>query len=209
MNKRIIITALTGLFAILVSTYSCTKLDTTTLGTDVIPVVDNINTFADTLNIVSTQGIFNDTSTISSTDDHALGLITNDELFGQTDASIYFQLKPRFYPYYYGQANDTVIGIDSIVLALKYRGFYGDSTIPQTLQVSEVSQSANGLWDSIYQPRPVNFVVPTASVLGTKTVDIRNLKNQVKFGNNKDSATYQIRIKLDDPTWLSDRKSHV
>ena len=34
----------------------CTKLDTTTLGADLV-TVDNVNTFADTLNVNATQGI--------------------------------------------------------------------------------------------------------------------------------------------------------
>ncbi len=40
--------------------WGCTKLDTTTLGGDLIPIVDNVNTFADTLDITATQGIFAD-----------------------------------------------------------------------------------------------------------------------------------------------------
>jgi hypothetical protein len=56
----------------------CTKIDTTTLGADLVPAVDNISTFADTLNVIGTQGFFKDSTILNGTDDHILGAITND-----------------------------------------------------------------------------------------------------------------------------------
>lgn len=65
MFKRLLPTALTGYVLLVIVNWSCTKLDTTTLGSDLIPAVDNVYTFADTLDIISTQGIFDDTFKIS------------------------------------------------------------------------------------------------------------------------------------------------
>ncbi len=195
MNNRYIKTALLGLFAILIINFSCTKIDTTTLGTDVIPIVDNINTFADTLDITSTQHIFDDTVKIFRTENHLLGK-TNDPLFGQTTASMFFEMKPSFFPYFFGQTLDTIIGLDSVVLALSFKGIYGDSSIPQTLEVSEVALNTGGLWDSVYQSRPLSYEPATSGFLASTTIDIRDLKNQIKFSNNEDSASNQIRIKL-------------
>lgn len=195
MNKRYFGAALPGLFAILIIGYSCTKIDTTTLGSDVIPIVDNVNTFADTLDITSTQHIFDDTVRIFRTENHLLGK-TTDPLFGQTTASMFFEMKPAFFPYFFGQTLDTIIGLDSVVLSLSYKAMYGDSTIAQTLEVSEVALNTGGLWDSVYQSRPLSYEPTTNGILGSKTVDIRDLKNTVKFANGRDSSTNQIRIKL-------------
>jgi hypothetical protein len=88
--------------------WGCTKLDTTNLGGDLIPEVDNVNTFADTLDIITGSGIFDDSTKLSLTEEYALGKITNDPLIGGTEANLYLQLKPSYYPYYIKKAaNDT------------------------------------------------------------------------------------------------------
>ncbi len=83
---------------ILFFNWGCTKIDTTTLGGDLIPAVDNVHTFADTLLITTTQGFFDDTSRVVYNELHPLGAITNDPLFGTTNADLYVQLKPGFFP---------------------------------------------------------------------------------------------------------------
>ncbi|MEO7444927.1 MAG: DUF4270 family protein [Ferruginibacter sp.] len=179
---------------------SCTKLDTTNLGADIIPPVDNINTFADTFNITSTQGFFDDTIKITRDEDHVLGRINNDPLFGTTQANIYLQLKPSFYPYYYGNAGDTVkgysnVGVDSVVLCFAYKGSWGDTNEIQRLEVREILD--NSFNDSFYLAHSIKYKPSNlGATLGTKDVFIPSLKQQVKFANDKDSSTYQIRIKL-------------
>lgn len=181
----------------------CTKIDTTDLGGDLIPEVDNVNTFADTLDISSTQGLFSpDSVKVFRTDVHALGSITDDPLFGETKASIYLQLKPNFYPYFYGKAGDTInpalapgTGFDSVVLCLSYRGFWGDTTIPMNLQVVQVLPN-NNAWDSVLQTKSVNYAPQTGTVLGGKTVDLRRVRDVVKYANRRDSASGMVRIRL-------------
>lgn len=193
--------AIAALLAIGVFTWSCTKLDTTNLGGDLIPVVDNINTFADTFDIITSQGFFdNDTTKTYRTSDQVLGKITSDPLFGETDASIYFQPKPGFFPFYWGSSRDTVIGFDSVVLTLNYRGHFGNANIPQQLQVSAIPANAGGLYDSLFQPLPITYAPPTGQVIGEKTVNISTLGSYTKFAHGEDSAQNQIRIKLDS-TW--------
>jgi len=128
VQKRILPLAVTAIITLVIFGLNCTKLDTTNLGGDVLPDVDNVNTFDTILNVNSTQGFFGDSSVIGKYDDHVLGRITNDPLFGQTTANVYMQLKPLFFPYYFGNPGDTLVGLDSIVLCLKYKGFWGDST---------------------------------------------------------------------------------
>jgi len=194
--KRILpITTAILFFSLIIA--GCSKLDTTDIGSELIPAVDNINTFDTILTINSTQGVFTtDTTKVGNTDDHALGKITTDPLFGTTDAKIFAQFKPTFFPYYYGNAKDTIIGFDSVVLCLSYKGFWGDSTTPLQLQVQEVAANAGGLWDSLNQVKTVNYAPPTTNILGSATIDVTTLGNLIKYTNGKDSVRNQIRIKL-------------
>jgi hypothetical protein len=105
--------------------WGCTKLDTTSIGSDLIPEVDNVNTFADTLDVITTQGFFQDSTKLSLTEEYALGKVT-DPLLGGSEAKIFLQFKPSFYPYFIGkQANDTIVQADSVVLCLSYKSFWG------------------------------------------------------------------------------------
>ena len=92
MHRRILSLALTGFICISIFNFGCTKLDTTNLGSDLIPAVDNVNTFADTFAINATQHVYTDTTLVFSTADQVLGKITNDPLFGQSEGKLFFQL---------------------------------------------------------------------------------------------------------------------
>jgi Domain of unknown function (DUF4270) len=181
----------------------CSKLDTTDIGSDLIPAVDNVNTFETILSINATQGIFNDSSIVTNTEDHVLGRIGNDPVFGTTTANIYAQFKPVFFPYYYLGTTDTLVGFDSVVLCLSYKGFWGDNTIPMKLDVKEVALNAGTLWDSLGQDRNVNYAPPTGNLLGSATVDVRNVGNYVVYANKKDSVKNHVRIKLTNSAFTS------
>jgi Domain of unknown function (DUF4270) len=185
--------------------WNCTKIDTTTIGADLIPAVDNVYTFADTLEVNGTQGVLTpDTTRIGISDLHVLGTISNDPLFGKTIANIYLQIKPAFFPYYFGNAKDSIgqsyapagTGYDSAVLCLSYKGFYGDSTKPQHLRVVELDAAeTNFKFDSIYQANYQPSILPV-NVIGEVTVTPADLKNYTFLSNKKDSVNYQIRIPL-------------
>jgi len=206
VQKRILSIAATAfIFSLII--VGCSKLDTTDIGSDLLPVVDNVNTFELVLPVNTSQGIFNpDTTKIAYTDDHVLGKINNDPLFGTTKADVYVQFKPTFYPYYFGNAGDTInpafdsrTGFDSVVLCLSYKGFWGDSTIPVQLQVKEVQNNVgnNGLWDSVNISKPINYTPATGgNAIGTANIDITGLGNYIIYSNHKDSVKNQIRIKL-------------
>jgi hypothetical protein len=205
VQKRFLSIAIIATLSISYFISACTKLDTTDIGSDLLPAVDNVHTFDTLLTVNTTQGIFSPDSTIiGSSDDHVLGRISNDPLFGTTQGSVYAQFKPVFYPFYYGNANDTInnslapgTGFDSVVLCFSYKGFWGDSTVPLQVEVREVPQSAGGLWDSIYTSRNITFAPQVSgTVIGSTTVDIRRLGDVFYYANKKDSASNQIRIKL-------------
>ena len=67
---------------------------------------------------------------------HWLKNITNDPIFGNTSASLFLQLKPAFYPFYIKGTKDSII-VDSVVLILSYKGFFGDSSKPVKIYVNK------------------------------------------------------------------------
>lgn len=201
MIRNSVALAFSGISIIAFLLGSCSKLDTTNLGDDVIPIVDNINTFADTLDIEASQGFFTDQDTIGvrNSDIHILGHISNDPLFGKTNADLYLQLKPSFFPFYLGRPNDEPVELDSVVLCLNYSGFWGDSTQPISLQVKEVApQPGDVFWDTSYAYIPTTYAPETGAALTpVKQIDIRELRNFVKLAKGNDSVNFQIRFKLD------------
>lgn len=199
MQKRILPLAITAITLFSLFGWNCTKLDTTDIGSDLLPAVDNVHTFDTTLFINSTQeSYYSDSTYISKYDDYAVGSISNDPLFGSTKASIYMQLKPPFYPYYFGSPGDTInkaTDIDSVVLCLRYKGFWGDSTVPVHLEVQEVFDYI--FKDSVYKEYRTNYKPNvTGTVLATANIDVRTLGNYIKLSNGRDSVNNQIRIKL-------------
>jgi hypothetical protein len=200
VQKRIIHTFSFLILATVLINYSCTKFDTTTIGSDLIPAVDNITTFGDTLSVSTFQGIFNNDSTRNNLfDQQALGAISNDPLFGKTNANIYLQLKPTFYPYYFGSPNDTLNGfgaqLDSVVLCIAYKGFWGDSTNASSIRLDVKEVNDASFKDSSYK---VSFAPSTNStILGTKTIDVRKFKDTIFYNGKNGFALNQIRIKLD------------
>jgi hypothetical protein len=205
VQKRILPLAITAVTLISLIGWNCTKLDTTDIGSDLLPAVDNVHTFADTLLINSTQSSLFDTAIIGRSDDYALGSITNDPLFGRTTANIYMQLKPPFYPYYFGNPGDTItgagLGIDSVVLCLKYAGFWGDSLLPVGLEVREVNDVI--FRDSVYNNNKTSYQPNVfGTFLATKNIDVRTIGNYIKYNNGRDSVNNQIRIKMPS-AWAS------
>jgi hypothetical protein len=206
VQKRILPVAVIATTLISIIGWNCTKLDTTDIGSDLLPAVDNVNTFDTTLLINSTQAnYFSDSTYISKYDDYALGGINNDPLFGTTSANIFMQLKPAFYPFFFGNAADTLngpgLGIDSVVLCLKYKGFWGDSTLPVNLQVKEVVDAK--LRDSVLKDNKTNVSFFTGSVLGNAVINPLTADNYVKYNYNRDSIKSQIRIKITNTTWVN------
>ncbi len=181
--------------------WGCSKLDTTTLGSDLLPAVDNVNTFADTLPISTSLGIFNDTGfTIARADEHLLGRVPFDPFFGSTQADVFCELKPTFYPYYLGNSGDTIVSVDSVFICLKYNAFWGDSLTNIQLQAFEVNQSqpvATQDWDTIGKSHNITYAPATGAAISNPIlVNIQNLGNWIKIKNGKDSVQNQIRIPL-------------
>lgn len=188
-----ILTFVTGV--ILFSMVACTKISTTELGSGLIPTVDGVNTFDTTLEIITENVIESDTTRVYKFYAQALGVISNDPVFGKTSANLYFQLMPAYFPFDLTGTSDS-INVDSAVLVLSCRGFYGDSTIPLKINVEEIS--TNTPLDP-YKDYPANHpslftFSSVGSIANTKEVDIRRIGDSVY--NRFEASNYQIRIRL-------------
>ena len=198
MNKRFPVLLFIALFAIgSIVFLGCKKLnESTDVGSGLIPAVDNITTFDTSINVLSyndTLGIVNDSVRVVSTDEFFLGKISNDPFFGKTDARLFLELKPLNYPFTFLNKSDSLF-IDSVVLVLDYAETYGDSIIPQTINVYEIDQSSNFKPDSSYLLRRNNFTY--SNLLGSRTVVPQTLKDSVKVYG--DTSSHQLRIKLNN-----------
>lgn len=133
---------------------SCRKInDATTLGADLIPVVDNINTFDTSISVQTFNGLFDllsDSQRLERSEEFFLGKINNDPLFGGTDARMFLELKPTIYKYAFARKDS--LEIDSVVLVLNYVETYGDTLVPQTVNVYEIDQNPSQPFksDSVY-----------------------------------------------------------
>lgn len=194
----------------------CNKLDTTDIGNNLIPVVDNVKTFDTVLNVEARAAVIPDSTKVSNQDNLVLGYISSssDPVFGKTTANLFVQYKPNFFPYYLGNPRDTVqgyagTGIDSLVVCLSYKGFYGDSTTLQKFSVREVLSNTDFTGgvnrDFYYRPSLVPpGVGPTLGpILASVEKAPRDMKYYTKLANGKDSINNQLRISITNPTFLA------
>jgi len=188
--------AIVASVAILIS--GCRKInESTELGGGLIPPVDNINTFDTSLTVQGFQNIFglaNDSQYLAKNEEFFLGKISNgDQFFGQTDARMFFELKPTFFKYYFFNKPDSLY-IDSVVLVLDYLETYGDTNTAQTVNVYELDQSNNFRSDTAYLVRKSDLTY--SNLLGSRTFFPRTLNDSVKA--YKDTTANQLRIRLNN-----------
>lgn len=177
---------------------ACTRVDTTRLGSGLLPAVDNVNTFDTVLEVQSDNLIITDTTRSFGSDDQALGYISDDPEFGKTVAEMYFNITAAagaVYPFVF---KDSVKGIDSVVLSLDFKGFYGDSVTPQTFNVHEIGDNS-GFKDSTYYIKNPAFR-PLGAQVGSKTVAFKDLNDTIRLQRAPDtpSIVNVMRIKLNN-----------
>lgn len=201
-NRQLSLSILTLIAISIVIFSSCKKInEATDLGGGLIPPIDNINTFDTTLTVEAYNDIFpftgnpllNDSTRSSKADEQFLGLITSDPFFGRTDARMFLELKPSFYKYIFlNKPHPDSLFIDSVVLVLDYVETYGDTTVPQTIEVREITSDWKS--DTSYLIR--ENTLTTGAVLGSTTIIPHTLNDSVKA--YRDTTKNQLRIRLDD-----------
>ncbi|MES2329194.1 MAG: DUF4270 family protein [Bacteroidota bacterium] len=171
----------------------CTRITSTDIGAGLIPPIDGVITKDTLLDVITDSFDDLDSARLYAADNHLVGAITNDPLFGTTTASMFFEMKPPTFPYYFAGNKDSLV-VDSAVLILSYRGVYGDSTRPLTLRLFEIN--GNTLLDPAIS-YPVNYPGPISTGFALAppvTLDIRRLTDSVN--NRYENSSNQIRIKL-------------
>lgn len=143
MSKNQYKSAVTGILMSLAFAIGCTKIDTTTIGGNLVPPVDNIHTFDTTFSVIAINYDSTQCDTIHRSALQALGIISNDPLFGATHANVYVEMKPSYYPYYFPVADANSFQIDSAVMVLNYSHSFGDTNAIQKVNVYQLSDTFN------------------------------------------------------------------
>jgi hypothetical protein len=178
---------------------SCKKInEATELGSDLIPPIDNINTFDTTLSVEAVNLLFPESQdTTTSGVLEYLGSINSDPLFGKSEGRLYFDLMPdtnirKPFPF----AKDSLLGLDSVVLILGYNNLFGDSTKPQQVQVFEIPSTQSFLYTEDYKinKNPITTLGPSISPV--KTFIPSGLNDSV-FARDERTAN-QLRIPLNN-----------
>lgn len=193
-----------ALCVILFALTACTKIETTTLGRDLIPVVDNVNTFDTILTVVANNNIDDLEYRLNSSNPHMVGAISEDAIFGTSKASLFFEMKPTFFPFTFAHYDSirgsSKVGFDSAVLILSYSGYYGDSLEPVNLKLYEVNKEmiADSSVTPSYTLNP-DLAPNTSKLWGSKTVSALQFKDSLTI-IRKDTTKVinQLRIRLDD-----------
>ncbi len=185
-----------GTLAVILNT-QCTKITPTDIGTDLLPAVDNIQTFEASLRVYADNYLTNDSSRINYSEDHALGIIADDPEFGRTEGQVYFAVVPTSADRNPFINLDSIVGMDSVILSLAYKGIYGDSTSQQKINVYEIDDAA--FQDSIgYLVSHPEFGT-TGVQLGSKMVDFTTIDDPKTIVVKRDTQVVNnlLRIPLD------------
>lgn len=203
MKKFYIVLTTAAVFFI--TQFSCTKIDTTTLGTDLIPTVDNVTTFDTTFDVETDLFSLPDSTAVFSSSNHALGSV-NDRVFGTTNAGIYFSISPSngYISHPFGNKDSvTNAQIDSVVLQLAFAGIYGDSASNINIQVEEVNTGVPNLFKDTITGYNINtqksFFGTGNTILGSKLQNYAEFNDAVKvFHKRSDTVvvTNVLRITL-------------
>jgi len=190
---------LNGIVA-LVSIFSlsnCTKIKGTDIGLGLLPAIDNIVTFDTTFEVVANTLVTPDSllprlgrDVNGNQGQFVLGHISGDPQFGKTTASIFFELKPPSYPFYFENSVDSLY-VDSAVLCLRWTNTFGDTNAVQTINVQRVLDPIKS--DSAYN---TNSNVRYGELIGSKTFSPAILNDSLYLF--RQSIKNQLRIKLND-----------
>jgi hypothetical protein len=189
---------------------ACTKIQETTIGANLIPPVDNINTFDTTVDVIGSYNQFGlDSTFLGINDAQPLGII-QDPIFGRKESELFAQFKPSFYNSYpFIVPRDSIQGVDSVVLCLNLVSFFGDTGFvgqPFNIAVREIDNNFQFRDTSARRNKyPISYngsTIPTIGSLlpgGAPSVGVsyQNMYSQKKLKFPTDSTVNQIRIKLD------------
>ena len=181
-------------------TSSCNE--NTILPPNLVPPIDNINTFQDTSLTVITNNIYQDSVLTgglngstrvsnSSSYYHALGVLVTAD-FGKTVAGFHTEVLPPNNLFSYKGTN---VEVDSIILAIPFRSSFGD-TINAISQTFNVYRSLQSFSRDSAQFETTKDVYDPSEVLASQQVNFNTFKtDSPSVGTGK--LIPQLRFKLD------------
>jgi len=173
---------------------ACTRISTSELGLGLLPSMDAYNTKDTTLDVITETVDRPDSMRVYGSDDHVVGTITNDPAFGTTNASMFFQMKPSFFPFFISGSKDSLV-VDSAILILSYKGFYGDTTKPVKLQLKRINAATPLDAFKLYASNfPELYNLKTDQNLGETNLDFARVGDSLY--TRFEASTNTIRIKL-------------
>lgn len=193
---------------------ACTKIDTTQLGTDLIPAVDNINTFETILPVVSNNYIVDDSTRLNAGDAHVVGGISNDPVFGKTSSTLFLEIKPPSFPFLAHPVDTSIsktnVAFDSAILIIPYLGYYGDSNNVVNLKVYEVNELMQ--YDTLSRPEfniratpksGQQLTINRARFWGEKNIRSTQFRDSIKIKRGLSDTVYetvvnQLRVRLNE-----------
>lgn len=182
--------------------FSCTKIKSTDLGSDLLPAIDNVITFDTTLAVITNNYLFPDSALPRIGLDfngnlpaEVLGFVSNDPQFGKTIGSIFMELRPPFYKYYFENVKDSLY-LDSVVLCLKWTGTDGDTNNLQKIDVFQLDSKMK--LDSAYR---TNASFTYSNLLGSHTFSPHILNDSLILFEQRTKDL--LRIRLSDAFGLS------
>jgi hypothetical protein len=172
------------LFLILALLLSFCNKEKTGLGLELQPPGDKLNvTYSDTAKVVAYSQRVDSVKT-DETSVSLLGSLT-DPVFGNTTASFYTQFRLSETSFDFG----TNPVVDSLILTLRYKNYYGDTNSTLTVSVHELSEQLH--LDSAYYSQMTAPVKET--LLGEKTF-VPNFSGDVIVGT--DTLAPHLRINI-------------
>lgn len=173
---------------------ACTRVTTSELGLGLLPSMDAYNTKDTTLDVITESVDRPDSMRVYGTDDHVVGTITDDPDFGSTNASMFFHMKPNFFPFFIAGSKDSLV-VDSAILILSYKGFYGDTTKPVKIQLKRISAATPLEINKLYASNfPESYNLKTDQNLGETILNFARVGDSLY--TRFEASTNTIRIKL-------------
>lgn len=185
--------------------------ENTILPSDLIPAIDNINTFqTDTFTLI-TNSVFQDSlltggilgsSRVSNSPTfyHALGSIVSDPVFGKTSAAIHVEVLPPVsnfsFKTNYPGTNRT---IDSVILSIPFKSSYGD-TFNHVNQTYKVYRSLKTFSRDSAQYDFTRDSIDASQIIATTEVDYGNFRFDTLYGSVKQTPTLHFKL----ASWFAD-----
>lgn len=173
-----------GLFLITALLFTTCKKENNGLGLEIQPPGDKLNVFS-----TDTTSVFAYSQIVDSvrTDEISVSLLGSilDPIFGKSTASFFTQLRLSQSAVSFG----TNPVLDSLILSLKYKGYYGDTNAVMTVRVFELAEQIQ--LDSQYYSQ--QSVAIKETLLGQKTFT-PDFTNDVILG--EDTLAPHLRVNL-------------